>query len=165
MWWTLGTCVSFNSCFLGVYAQQWDCWTICFKERDDFSLSFCTSLVKIFPWYMNSPTPPDLALRLTNWVHDLSHHKSIREAERGRWRHPAWTGRLQGIPMWRLHVLTCSVTLGAASTEKVIKGLRNCQGQEDLRCCLRHIWYVFFNKYLHTFIHETQTQVYKQNHT
>ena len=21
-----GTCVSFNSGFLGVYAQQWDCW-------------------------------------------------------------------------------------------------------------------------------------------
>ena len=23
-----GTCVSFNSGFLGVYAQQWDCWVI-----------------------------------------------------------------------------------------------------------------------------------------
>ena len=23
-----GTCVSFNSVFLGVYAQQWDCWVI-----------------------------------------------------------------------------------------------------------------------------------------
>ena len=23
-----GTCVSFNSYFLGVYAQQWDCWVI-----------------------------------------------------------------------------------------------------------------------------------------
>ena len=24
----LGTCVSFNSGFLGVYAQQWDCWVV-----------------------------------------------------------------------------------------------------------------------------------------
>ena len=23
-----GTCVSFNSAFLGVYAQQWDCWVL-----------------------------------------------------------------------------------------------------------------------------------------
>ena len=23
-----GTCISFNSGFLGVYAQQWDCWVI-----------------------------------------------------------------------------------------------------------------------------------------
>ena len=23
-----GTCVSFNSCFLSVYAQKWDCWVI-----------------------------------------------------------------------------------------------------------------------------------------
>ena len=24
-----GTCVSLNSGFLGVYAQQWDCWVVC----------------------------------------------------------------------------------------------------------------------------------------
>ena len=38
-----GTCVSFNSGFLGVYAQQWDCWVIrqfylqFFKESPLFS--------------------------------------------------------------------------------------------------------------------------------
>ena len=29
-----GTCVSFSSGFLGVYAQQWDCWVVwqfCFQ--------------------------------------------------------------------------------------------------------------------------------------
>ena len=26
--WTLGTCVSFRSDFLGAYAQEWDCWVI-----------------------------------------------------------------------------------------------------------------------------------------
>ena len=28
LWLTLGTHVSFNSGFLGVYAQQWDCWVV-----------------------------------------------------------------------------------------------------------------------------------------
>ena len=38
-----GTCVSFNSGFLGVYAQQWDCWVIWqfylqfFKDSPDCS--------------------------------------------------------------------------------------------------------------------------------
>lgn len=118
--------------------------TICLKERDDFSLSFCTSLVKIFPWYMNSPTPPDRACRLTNWAYDLSHLKSIREVrEGGRGIQHGHEGRLQSMPGWSQHVLTCSVTLVATSTEKLIKGLRNGQGREDLRCSLRYTWYIF----------------------
>ena len=45
-----GTCVSFNSGFLGVYAQQWDCWVIwqfyfqIFKESHTLLHSGYTSL-------------------------------------------------------------------------------------------------------------------------
>ena len=45
-----GTHVSFKSGFLGVYAQQWDCWVIWqfyfqfFKESPHFLHSGCTSL-------------------------------------------------------------------------------------------------------------------------
>ena len=29
-----GICVSFNSGFLGVYAQQWDCWVIWWFSKE-----------------------------------------------------------------------------------------------------------------------------------
>ncbi|KAB0340003.1 hypothetical protein FD754_023476, partial [Muntiacus muntjak] len=43
---TLGTCVSFNSGFLGVYAQQWNCW---FSSVAQSCLTLCDP--------MNSSTP------------------------------------------------------------------------------------------------------------
>ena len=45
-----GVCVSFNSGFLGAYAQQWDCWVVwqfyfqCFKESHTVLHSGRTSL-------------------------------------------------------------------------------------------------------------------------
>ena len=38
-----GTCVSFNSGFLGVYAQQWDCWVIrqFYGEGNGTPLQYC----------------------------------------------------------------------------------------------------------------------------
>ena len=58
-----GTCVSFNSGFLDVYAQQWDCWVI----RSDQSLSRvrlfatpCTAARQASLSITNSQSPPKL---------------------------------------------------------------------------------------------------------
>ena len=53
-----GTCVSFNSGFLGVYAQKWDCWVISchlflISSASIRSIPFLSFIVPIFAW--NSP--------------------------------------------------------------------------------------------------------------
>ena len=71
-----GTRVSFNSGFLGLYAQQWDCWVIWqfyfqfFKESPHFLHRGCTSLhshkqCKKVPF---SPHPLQYLLLIDFWI-------------------------------------------------------------------------------------------------
>ena len=60
-----GTCVSFNSCFLSVYAQKWDCWVVWqfyfqfLKDSRHFSIvavpvCILTNSARVFPFSPHS---------------------------------------------------------------------------------------------------------------
>ena len=50
-----GTCVSFNSGFLGVYAQQWDCWVMLCQIAGEMHTKWSFSLPHV---YMHAKSLP-----------------------------------------------------------------------------------------------------------